>query len=122
MKDKDLQAFKKKLLAEKRRLEGELKSYSLDLHQSQSGWSGEHAYENHLADLATDTATRESDVSVELNIRDLLNRINDALARIESGTYGLCRVCGKPISLERLRAIPWAELCIEDKKKEEMGP
>lgn len=122
MKEKDLQIFKKRLLSERKRLEDELKSYALDLHQNQSGWSGEHAYENHLADLATDTATRESDVSVELNIRDMLNRINDALGRIENGTYGLCRVCGKPIPIERLRAIPWAELCVEDKKKEEMAP
>ncbi|MCL5292675.1 MAG: TraR/DksA C4-type zinc finger protein [Actinobacteria bacterium] len=122
MKEKDLQNFMNKLLKEKRRLEGELKAFALDLAENQAAWSGEHSYENHLADLGTDTAMRETDVSFEYNVRDLLNRVNDALARIDDGTYGLCKVCGKPIPVERLRAIPWADLCIEDKRKEEMGP
>ena len=42
-----------------------------------------------------------------------LTLIEDALQRIESGEYGLCLSCGEPIGQKRLRAIPWAECCIE---------
>ncbi|MEZ0323007.1 MAG: TraR/DksA C4-type zinc finger protein [Hydrogenothermaceae bacterium] len=44
---------------------------------------------------------------------EILNQIDQALERIEDGTYGLCEVCGKEIEEERLEAIPWTTLCIE---------
>jgi DnaK suppressor protein len=47
--------------------------------------------------------------------------INDALKRIEDGTYGICANCGKPIGEERLAAIPWATHCIDCKRLEERG-
>ena len=40
-----------------------------------------------------------------------------AEGRIEDGTYGICEVCGKPIGAERLSAIPWARLCIDDQRR-----
>lgn len=122
MEEKALETFKKKLLSEKRRLENELKPFILEMKENQAGWSGEHGYENHLADLGSDTMARESDLSFDLNLRDMLLKVNDALARIEDGSFGICKACGKPISVERLRAIPWAELCIEDQKKIELAP
>lgn len=122
MNEKELQSFKRQLLEEKERLEGEVESFQAEMHVTQSDWGGEHGYENHLADLASDLAARESDMSIEFNAMDLLNRVNEALLRIEDGSFGLCKVCGQPISLERLKAIPWAELCVEDKKKEETVP
>ncbi|MHB0977161.1 MAG: TraR/DksA family transcriptional regulator [Candidatus Aquicultorales bacterium] len=120
MQEKDLQGLKNKLLKEKKRLEDEYRSLQGDMKQNQAGWSGEHGYENHLADIGTDTASREADLSLEFNVKDMLDHINDALKRMDEGTYGVCSICGKAIPMQRLKAIPWATLCIEDKKREEM--
>ncbi len=49
--------------------------------------------------------------------RETLDQINEALKRINEGTYGKCIVCGKDIELERLDVIPYADKCIECKKK-----
>ena len=69
------------------------------------------------ADTATETYDREIDDGLEENAEQLLCEIDAALARIEEGTYGTCAVCGKPIAAERLEALPWATLCIDDARK-----
>ena len=72
-----------------------------------------------LADSATETFIRELDDGLEDNVEHLLAEIDAALRRIEEGTYGTCVVCGRPIGEERLRAVPYATLCIEDKRAQE---
>jgi RNA polymerase-binding protein DksA len=74
---------------------------------------------DHLADSATDTFMRELDGGLEENAEHLISEIDAALARIEEGTYGTCSACGRPIGEERLRAVPYATLCIEDKRAQE---
>jgi RNA polymerase-binding protein DksA len=64
---------------------------------------------------------RELDEGLEENADHLLGEIDAALARIEEGTYGLCTSCGKPIGRERLEALPYATLCIDDKRALESG-
>ena len=71
---------------------------------------------DHLADSATETFMRELDGGLEENAGHLLSEIDAALGRIEEGTFGTCLVCGKPISEERLEAVPYATLCIADKR------
>ena len=51
----------------------------------------------------------------------MLAEIDRALERIEDGTYGTCTRCGKPIEPDRLEVIPYATLCIEDKRRDERG-
>ena len=75
----------------------------------------------HIAETATATLDREIDYTLEENSENVLSSIDDALARIELGTYGTCVNCGKPISEERLAAIPWATHCIDCKRLEERG-
>ena len=77
--------------------------------------------DNHLGDVATATFDREMASSLEENSTHVLTAIDAALARIESGTFGVCEHCGKPIGDERLEALPWATLCIDDKRKQERG-
>ena len=71
----------------------------------------------------TDRASLESDRNFELRIRDrerkLINKIREALKRIEKGEFGLCENCEEPISVERLRARPVTTLCIDCKTEEE---
>ena len=74
-----------------------------------------------LADNATETYMRELDEGLGENADHLIAEIEAALTRIEDGTYGTCAVCGKPIAEERLEAVPYATLCIDDKRAQERG-
>jgi len=71
----------------------------------------------------SDRASRESDRNFELRIRDrerkLIKKMNEALARIDDGTFGICEVCGDEISEKRLMARPVTTLCIKCKKAQE---
>jgi RNA polymerase-binding protein DksA len=73
--------------------------------------------DNHLADTATETYERELDEGLEEDAREQLRQIEKALERIESGEYGRCEICGKEIPVERLEAVPWTTLCIEDARR-----
>jgi DnaK suppressor protein len=74
-----------------------------------------------LADHASDTYDRELDDTLEENAEQILREIDAALQRIEAGTYGTCTACGKQIPPERLEAVPYATLCVEDKRRLERG-
>jgi len=76
------------------------------------------AADNHLADAATETYERELDEGLEEDAREQLHQVEKALARIESGEYGRCEICGKEIPVERLEAVPWTTLCIDDARKQ----
>ena len=76
---------------------------------------------DHIADSATETYMRELDEGLEENADHLLGDVEAALGRIEDGTYGLCTKCGKAIAPERLEAVPYATLCIDDKRALESG-
>jgi len=71
----------------------------------------------------TDRAALETDRNFLLRIRDrerkLIEKIKDALERIDNGTFGICEVCGRDIGEERLRARPVTTRCIDCKKKQE---
>ncbi len=76
---------------------------------------------DHIADSASETFMRELDGGLEENADHILAEIEAALARIEDGTYGTCSTCGKEIGAERLDAVPYATLCIDDKRLLEHG-
>jgi DnaK suppressor protein len=71
----------------------------------------------------TDRASLESDRNFLLRIKDrerkLITKVNEALERIDNGTYGICESCGRPISEKRLMARPVTTECIECKTEEE---
>lgn len=75
--------------------------------------------DDHIADSATETLMRELDGGLEENAEHILEEIDDALRRIDDGSYGACEACGRPIGEERLLAVPWARLCIDDKRAQE---
>lgn len=79
------------------------------------------AGDQHIADHASDMMDRELDVTLEDHAEELVREIDDALARIVAGTYGLCVSCHGQIPEERLDAVPYASLCIECKRREEHG-
>ena len=81
---------------------------------TQSDTAGDVGLDDEPADAGTATFEREKDLSIENNVRDLLRKIDGALRRMDAKTYGLCERCGRPIEKARLKALPYAELCIKD--------
>ncbi len=77
------------------------------------------AFPFHPADLATDAADREMNSMLATTEGELLYEIDEALRRIYNKTYGKCESCGKKIGEERLKAVPYARLCVQCKEKEE---
>ena len=77
--------------------------------------------DNHLGDMASVTFDRELDEGLEEGAQQTLAQIDRALARVDEGTYGSCERCGNPIGEERLRARPWATLCIDDQRRADRG-
>ena len=69
-----------------------------------------------------DQASGNNEVHIQLKLRQtdakILTAIEEALGRIEKGSYGMCRDCGEPISEARLNAIPWTRVCIACKEKQ----
>lgn len=65
-------------------------------------------------ETAVDFLETQQEQSIEVNERALLTEVEDALKRIDDGTYGRCIVCGQPIPEKRLEAIPWAARCVKD--------
>jgi RNA polymerase-binding protein DksA len=72
-------------------------------------------------DLA-DQATGNNEVHIQLKLKQtdakILQAIEEALVRMDKGTYGVCRDCGDPIAAARLQAIPWTRVCIACKQKQ----
>ena len=67
------------------------------------------------------SADAEADLEIRLHQTDgrLLRAIEEALARIRQGTFGVCEACGQPIAKARLRAVPWTRHCLSCKKGQE---
>ena len=68
-------------------------------------------------ETAVDFLEMNQEQSVLVNEQALLTMVQQALRRIEEGTYGTCVDCGQPIPEKRLEAIPWAARCIKDEEK-----
>jgi DnaK suppressor protein len=120
----DVDQFRERLLAERERVASALDRMLEDNTESLEEATGElnsSSADNHLADTATETFDRELESGLEEASERLLAEIDAALERIEQGTYGSCEVCGKPIDPERLEAVPWTTLCIDDKRRRERG-
>ena len=75
----------------------------------------------HMADLGTDNFQQEFSLELMDGERKLLTEIDDALTRIEEGTYGICQGSGKQIPRARLEAQPWARYSVEYAEQMEKG-
>ena len=119
MANVDTERFRSLLLEERGRVEHALRR----LHEENPGTvtegEEEETFDNHLGDAAAMTFDREMDYSLEGNSGHVLAAIDEALRKIEEGTFGTCARCGKPIAQERLEAMPYATKCIDCKRLEE---
>jgi RNA polymerase-binding protein DksA len=117
----DTDHFRGKLETERGRVLGALENLRSENSGSMEDEVDESHLDNHLAETASVTLDREMDYSLEENEARVLAAIDAALKRLDDGTYGRCERCGEQIEAERLEALPWATLCIDDKRREERG-
>ncbi len=119
MANVDTERFRGLLLEERSRVERAIRH----LHEESPGTIEDEAddetFDNHLGDAASVTFDREMGYSLEDNSANVLTAIDEALKKIDEGTFGTCARCGKPIAEERLEAMPYATKCIDCKRLEE---
>lgn len=111
----EIAALRVRLLEERTELTLQLETIEEESFAStQSELAGDVGLDDESADAGTATFEREKDLSIEQNVRDLLDKIERALKRIDEGSYGICEQCGKPIEKPRIKALPYVDLCIND--------
>ncbi|WP_322800114.1 TraR/DksA family transcriptional regulator [Thermoflexus sp.] len=78
-------------------------------------------YHDHMADDATDVLDQTTRAALRRHLEIRLQEVEAAIQRMEEGTYGICQACGRPIDIARLKAIPFAALCLDCQSKRERG-
>jgi RNA polymerase-binding transcription factor DksA len=107
---------------ERARLEGVRETFAdenLTEETEQESVSELASYDQHQADMGTETFEREKDISILEQVEAELADVEYALRRLDEGTYGTCEACGKRIDEGRLEAIPAARLCRDDQETAE---
>lgn len=115
---KQLDFFKNKLLTEKQRVLEEMDELQQsNLKQSISDSAGEISrYSYHLGDVASLSYGREFSMGLAERQQKYLEQVDEALQRIEDGTYGICKVTGELIDVERLEEVPVAKYSVKGKE------
>jgi DnaK suppressor protein len=103
--------FKKLLLAKRRELQSSLSRLEREGSDSGEGDVGDYS------DAATASQGASDSLDTATILSQTLEEVQDALRRIEDGTYGKCSVCGREIEPARLEAVPWAKYCLADQEK-----
>lgn len=111
----DLEALREELIEKRRQV--------LDLyrHDVKVGQQSTDDNADDFADRANNSYNRETMFALSDTERRLMLEIDDALDRLQRGTFGACEACPRNIGIQRLRAVPWARLCIECAELEERG-
>ena len=116
--NKQFESYKKLLLKIREQIEGDIRQMSDENAGAQNDRGGDvsgHAL--HMADVATDMYDREFNLGLASNDREILQKVNNALVRIDDGLYGQCDECKKPIPVARLKAIPYTQTCLKCQEK-----
>lgn len=118
---KELDGYKQILLDKRDELLKELGQFKeKEVSSAPKDAAGENsAYSFHMADVGTDNMEREKAFFFATREGRYLTHIDQALERVEQGTYGICPDCEKPIPRERLLAVPTATRCVPCKEKAE---
>ncbi len=110
--DRADESFRKRLEEEGGRLIADLERLGVT-EQENPGYS------THIADDATEVLENTKNHALRQNLQRLLGQVNDALAKFDRGTYGLCEDCGGTVDRARLKALPYAALCIQCQQQRE---
>lgn len=122
MKAEEVTQFKKLLLSLRERLVGKVDFMQGEaLKKSRQDASGDLSnVPIHMADVGTDNYERDIMIELIQNGEEGVRNIDTALEKIEEGTFGVCELCAKKINKERLKAVPYAKLCIDCQREEEI--
>lgn len=118
---KELDYFRKLILKMKEKIIDEIKHISEDtLKKSPKDAAGDiSGYTYHMADVASDSYDREFSLGLASNERQSLYELDDAIKKIEEGTFGICEECKSLITKTRLKVVPFAQLCVKCQEKKE---
>src|ERR1700677_3543475 len=109
----NIEHFKRRLLDKERELRTNIARL-----EEEARDSGDAEVRDSIDDATSSQGTSESLQEETLESRTLI-QVQDALKRIEAGTYGKCTACGRQIEAARLEAVPWAAYCLEDQEKQD---
>lgn len=109
--DREIEAIRERLEGEKASLERQLAEHGVD-----ASGGVEVGLDEGFADSAQVTTERSELLSLVEQLRETLEGVDAALARMDEGTYGKCASCGRDIPAERLEAVPTASLCVSCKQ------
>jgi DnaK suppressor protein len=123
LKNEDIVSYRRILQTLRSRLRGDLDRMTDEaLRRQVPGGSGSlSSVPLHMADLGTENYDQEFTLGLIENEQGTLGLVNEALDRMERGTFGQCAECGESISRPRLQAIPYARHCIRCARKLEGG-
>jgi DnaK suppressor protein len=121
LKSAELEYFRGLLIEKRRELLGDVDNMEREaLRKNRFDASGDLSMMPiHMADIGTDNYEQEFTIGLIAGERETMKEIDEALARIADGTYGMCLGTHEPIPKARLRAKPWARYCIEYKRAQE---
>jgi RNA polymerase-binding protein DksA len=121
MNKKQLSQFRKQLEVLRAQLGQELQQLSeSNLNKSQRESTGDlSGYSYHMADVGTDNFGREMELNIASSGNERLRLIEEAIERVDEGSFGKCLSCGAEIHGERLKAIPYTRLCIDCARESE---
>lgn len=113
MNKKDLQRFRKLIEDERQRVVQRIGMIEEEIQGMAASQSGNQSYSNHMADIGSDAIEQEQAFLHASQGSDYLMALEDALRRIDKGTYGICEECEEKIPPRRLEAFLAARLCIK---------
>ena len=117
---KEVAPFKVKLLEIRQKISNDVSHLEKDALMNTRDASGDLSnHSMHMADVATDAFDQEMNLGLASSEQEIIDSINEALKRIEEGTFGYSVKSGKPISKRRLAVVPYAELTIDEQEEEE---
>ncbi len=118
MNAKKLEYFKKLLLEKRKEVNERIEHLREVAMESPAAAGNNSSYSFHMADQGTDAMEREKAFLFLSREEKFLQQIDRSLTAIELGEYGKCRVCGKEIDEERLKAVPTTRICVPCKQAE----
>lgn len=114
LNDKAKKELKKRLLAEKQRLENQIERQNQDIHEMAVDQANENTYSNHPAEAGTHLEDMDRTANIQMNLQETLDQVKRALDKMEEGSYGLSEISGREIPVERLEVLPWATTLVEE--------
>lgn len=113
-----LQYFKELLLEKRREAEEQKEQIENNISNlNEADDADQSSISHHMGDFGSDTEEKQMNYQFLERTRKFINQLNEALQRIDDGTYGICKATGKPISKGRLEAVPHTRYSIDAKKQ-----